>query len=83
LVVCRGLGQGGIQNFMEHLSGPMATWWQDLGNPTLGPELQQKIVAGVLQESAGRSIDELDHYRDEVLLGLLSLRAKADSSTVS
>jgi hypothetical protein len=83
LVVCRGLGQGGIQNFMEYLSGPMATWWQDLGNPTLGPELQQKIVAGVLQESAGRSIDELDHYRDEVLLGLLSLRAKADSSTVS
>ena len=48
-----------------------------LGNPTLGPELQQKIVAGVLQESAGRSIDELDHYRDEVVLGLLSLRAKA------
>ena len=48
-----------------------------------GPELQQKIVAGVLQESAGRSIDELDHYRDEVVLGLLSLRAKADSSTVS
>jgi hypothetical protein len=48
-----------------------------------GPELQQKIVAGVLQETAGRSIDELDHYRDEVVLGLLSLRAKADSSTVS
>ncbi len=75
-----GGGQGGIKHFMEHLSGPMTTWWKDLGNPDLSPELQQKIIDGVLQESAGRSIDELDHYRDELLMGLLSLRAKADQS---
>jgi len=26
-------GQGGIHHFMEHLAGPMTTWWKDLGNP--------------------------------------------------
>ncbi len=78
-----GGGQGGIQHFMEHLAGPMSTWWKDLGNPVLGPELKQKIIDGVLQESANRSIDELDHYRDDLLMGLLSLRNKADKSTAS
>ncbi len=78
-----GGGQGGIQHFMEHLSGPMTTWWKDLGNPTLGPELQQKIINGVLQESAGRSVDELGHYRDDLLMGLLSLRNEADKSNAS
>src|SRR6202051_1461821 len=27
-------GQGGIHHFMEHLSGPMSTWWKDLGTIT-------------------------------------------------
>ncbi len=29
-----GGGEGGIQHFMEHLSGPLATWWKDLGKIT-------------------------------------------------
>src|SRR5258705_6151142 len=24
-------GEGGIQHFMDHLSGPVASWWKDLG----------------------------------------------------
>jgi 3-hydroxyacyl-CoA dehydrogenase len=73
-----GGGQGGIQHFMEHLAGPMTSWWKDLGTPELSTALQQKIIGGVLKEAGDRSIDELDHERDEVVLGLLGLRAKAD-----
>lgn len=75
-----GGGQGGIKHFMEHLSGPLASWWKDLGAQTeFSPEVQQKIIDGVLQEAGGRSIDELAEERDRVLLGLLALRNEASS----
>src|SRR6202020_2269397 len=50
-------GPGGIHHFMEHLSGPVATWWKDLGTITdFTPEVKQTIVNGVLKEANGRSI---------------------------
>ena len=36
-----GGGEGGIQHFMEHLSGPVAMWWKDLGGFTEWPDGQQ------------------------------------------
>jgi 3-hydroxyacyl-CoA dehydrogenase len=70
-------GQGGIHHFMEHLSGPMSTWWKDLGNPEFTPELKEKIVQGVLAEAGNQSIDELAGERDRLLLCLLALRGTA------
>jgi hypothetical protein len=63
---------------MEHLAGPMTSWWKDLGNPELSAELKQKIVNGVLEEASNRSVDELDRERDEVLIGLLGLRGSVE-----
>jgi 3-hydroxyacyl-CoA dehydrogenase len=72
-----GGGEGGIQHFMEHLAGPMASWWKDLGTLTeLSPQTKQTIIEGVAQEAEGQSVDQLAEIRDEVLLGLLQLRAK-------
>jgi hypothetical protein len=72
-----GGGQGGIRHFMEHLSGPLATWWKDLGSFTDWPDgSRQTIVDGVLQEAGNRSLEQLAETRDEVLLGLLQLRSK-------
>jgi 3-hydroxyacyl-CoA dehydrogenase len=72
-------GEGGIQHFMEHLSGPVATWWKDLGTITeFSPEVKQTIVSGVLKEANGRSITELERERDEMLLELLKTRSKAE-----
>ena len=70
-------GQGGIHHFMEHLAGPMTTWWKDLGNPEFTPDLKEKIVQGVLAEAGNQSIDELAGERDRLLLGLLGLRGTA------
>jgi 3-hydroxyacyl-CoA dehydrogenase len=70
-------GQGGIQHFMEHLAGPMTTWWKDLGNPEFTPELRDKIVQGVLAEAGNQSIDELAEERDRLLLELLAVRGTA------
>jgi 3-hydroxyacyl-CoA dehydrogenase len=72
-----GGGQGGIQHFMDHLSGPVATWWKDLGSFTDWPEgLRETVAKGTLEEVDGRTVDQLAATRDEVLLGLLQLRAK-------
>jgi 3-hydroxyacyl-CoA dehydrogenase len=70
-------GEGGIHHFMEHLAGPMTTWWKDLGNPEFTPDLKEKIVQGVLGEAGNQSIDELAGERDRLLLGLLGLRGTA------
>ena len=70
-------GQGGIHHFMEHLAGPMATWWRDLGNPEFTPDLKEKISQGVLAEAGKQSINDLAEERDRALLGLLALRDKA------
>src|SRR6201995_1521489 len=47
-----GGGQGGIQHFMEQFTGPLATWWKDLGNITeFSPEVKKTITDGVLKEA--------------------------------
>jgi len=72
-----GGGQAGIQHFMEHLSGPVASWWKDLGTQTeFSPQVKQTIVEGVLREAAGRSVEELGHERDAMLLELLATRVR-------
>jgi 3-hydroxyacyl-CoA dehydrogenase len=70
-------GQNGIHHFMEQFTGPMSTWWKDLGNPEFTLGVKEKIVKGVLAEAGNRSIDELAGDRDKVLLGLLNLRGTA------
>jgi 3-hydroxyacyl-CoA dehydrogenase len=72
-----GGGPGGMEHFLQQFTGPMTAWWKVLGSPQLTPELQQKLIAGVHAEVGSRSIDDLAAERDEVLLGLLALRAQA------
>jgi 3-hydroxyacyl-CoA dehydrogenase len=74
-----GGGQGGMEHFLQQFTGPMTAWWKVLGSPQLTPELQQKLIDGVHAEVGSRSIDDLAAERDEVLLGLLELRAKAEA----
>jgi carnitine 3-dehydrogenase len=64
-------GTGGMEHFMSHLAGPVASWWPDLGAPDLTPALKQKIIEGVRAEAAGRSIADLAAARDRVLLDIL------------
>jgi 3-hydroxyacyl-CoA dehydrogenase len=72
-----GGGEGGIRHFMDTLMPPMAaSLWPALGTPQLTPELQEKIVNGVLEEAEGHSIDELAAQRDAMLFALLAVRAK-------
>src|SRR5271163_1934708 len=76
-----GGGQGGIQHFMGQFTGPLATWWKDLGKITdFSPEVKQSIIDGVAREAEGQSIEELERERDTMLLELLATRAKDDKA---
>jgi 3-hydroxyacyl-CoA dehydrogenase len=76
LLLHLGGGSGGIHHFMEHLTGPMTQWWEDLVHPTLTPELRRIIINGVIREVGRRSVEQLGRERDELLMGLLRLRSK-------
>jgi 3-hydroxyacyl-CoA dehydrogenase len=76
-----GGGPGGIEHFFQQFSGPMTAWWKTLGSPVLTPEVQKALIDSVHAEVGSRSIAELEAQRDEVLLGLLELRTKAEKKT--
>jgi len=83
LIFHLGGGPGGMAHFMEHLSGPFARIWADLGRPELTPELKATIIAGVQAEAAGRSREELEGIRDRAIIGLLALRQELPDHTRS
>jgi 3-hydroxyacyl-CoA dehydrogenase len=86
LIYHLGGGPGGIRHFFEHFAGPSAALWADLGSPKLSPELQKKLVDGVLEEVNGRSFEALSLERDNLIMGLLELlshRPKAEPVAAS
>jgi 3-hydroxyacyl-CoA dehydrogenase len=86
LIYHLGGGPGGIRHFFEQFAGPTTAYWANLGSPNLGPELQKKIVDGVLEEADGRSFEALSQERDTLIVGLLQLlshRAKAERVAAS
>ena len=73
-----GGGAGGIDHFFDQFTGPMTAWWKVLGNPQITAEVRRTVTQGVMEEAGNLSLEALATQRDEVLLGLLKLRAKAE-----
>jgi carnitine 3-dehydrogenase len=71
-------GPGGIAHVLEHLGPPLESWWRDLGNLSLNKELNGSIAQGVTEELAGIDLAHLTSQRDDLLLGLLQLKADTD-----
>jgi 3-hydroxyacyl-CoA dehydrogenase len=77
-----GGGLGGIEHFFQQFAGPMTAWWKTLGSPVLTPEVQKTLIDSVHAEVGARTIAELEAERDEMLIGLLEVRAKAVTTPV-
>src|SRR3954462_2695266 len=71
-----GGGAGGIKHFMDHLMDPLQGMMKALGTPNITPELKQTVIDGVMREAGGRSVEQLAQAENEVLVGLLKLRAQ-------
>jgi hypothetical protein len=74
-----GGGEGGIKHFMDHLMEPLASMMKVLGTPNITPQLKQTIIDGVQREAAGRSVAQLAKKENEVIIGLLRLRASTEN----
>jgi 3-hydroxyacyl-CoA dehydrogenase len=74
-----GGGPGGIEHFFEQFTGPMTAWWKVLGSPELTSDVRRKLIAGLHAEVGTRTVAELEAERDDILLGLLELRAKYET----
>jgi 3-hydroxyacyl-CoA dehydrogenase len=69
-------GGGGIAHVIEHLGPPIEGWWRDLGElSAFTPGLAERAVGGVEDELGGRDARELTQARDQVLMGLLEMKA--------
>ena len=66
-------GEGGMKHFMDHLGGPIQTWMDDLGKTRLTPPVQKVIIDGVAEEAGGRSIADLQRWRDRKLIDILKV----------
>jgi 3-hydroxyacyl-CoA dehydrogenase len=75
-----GGGAGGIHHFMEHLMPPLEGMMKGLQMPDITPALKQTVIDGVLKEARGHSVEQLANAENDVMLGALSLRAKASST---
>jgi len=71
--------RGGMRHLLDHLGGPIESWWGDLGTPVLTPELKQKVVDGIDAELANRSDTQITTERDELILAMLRAKAAAAS----
>jgi feruloyl-CoA synthase len=68
-------GAGGITHALEHLGPSMETWWRDLGDVSLNDNLNGLIVSGLDSELAGVDLGDIVARRDQLLSGLLKLKA--------
>jgi carnitine 3-dehydrogenase len=66
-----GGGDGGIEAYLKHLGPSQERRWFTLGSPKLTSEVCEKLVAGVAEEAAGRSIATLAGERDAALIRIL------------
>lgn len=73
-----GGGPGGIRAFCDHLGTPFQSWWDDLGDPRLTPEVVDTLEQGVTEALKGKSHTELAEMRDTMIVDYL-LAARTSS----
>ncbi|MDX6350393.1 MAG: carnitine 3-dehydrogenase [Streptomyces sp.] len=66
-------GPGGMAHMLDHFGPALLEPWTRLEAPELTPHLRDRMVAGVQEPAAGRTIAELEEERDDFLVDLLLL----------
>ncbi len=66
-------GAGGMAHMLDHFGAALLEPWTRLTAPPLTPQLRERMIDGCNREAAGRSVGELERYRDEFLAELLAL----------
>jgi carnitine 3-dehydrogenase len=64
-------GQGGMAHMLDHFGPSLKSPWTRLEAAELTPQLRDAVVAGVDEEAAGRTIDQLIEERDSGIIAIL------------
>lgn len=64
-------GEGGMERFLDHLGASHERRWETLGAPRLNEGLNRRLVDGVREETAGRSVLALEEDRDKKLVSII------------
>jgi carnitine 3-dehydrogenase len=73
-----GGGPGGMEHYLQHLGPSQERRWATLGTPSLTPEVCRLLVEGVAREAAGRSVEDLEEFRDRGLIQALAAKRGHD-----
>jgi 3-hydroxyacyl-CoA dehydrogenase len=66
-----GGGPGGLDAYLRHLGPSQVRRWATLGTPDLTEALCRRLVQGIEDEAAGRSVSDLESERDAALMRIL------------
>jgi carnitine 3-dehydrogenase len=69
-------GDEGMAHFMDHFGPALELPWTNLKGPELTPELTRRMVEGTKIQAAGRSVKELERFRDDCLIAVSEAVAK-------
>lgn len=67
-----GGGNGGFEDFMNHLGKNMPDLWKQLGHPELNEENIEKLITMVNKAYKGLSISELSSQRDKKQINIIN-----------
>ncbi|SLN65132.1 L-carnitine dehydrogenase [Roseovarius albus] len=73
-----GAGAGGLAAFCDHFSDTFNGWWNDLGTPTLTPEVSEMLTQGLMEEIGDNSINNLAAQRDTAIVKLRKALAESE-----
>ena len=69
-------GSGGYEHFLDHFGSNIESWWQDMRDVSLTPEVRAQLSAMAGQAFGGRSIDDIAAERDTLLLEMMETLAR-------
>lgn len=65
-------GPAGMRHFMEQFGPALELPWTKLIAPELTDELIDRVVEGTAEQQGGRSLEELQRYRDDGIVSVLA-----------
>jgi carnitine 3-dehydrogenase len=68
-------GEGGMAHALDHLMPAMQGWWRDLGAPEMTEAVGAALIAGVAEETGGRSTAGAEGGVNLALRAMFRLRA--------
>jgi carnitine 3-dehydrogenase len=63
-------GEGGMAHFMHQFGPTIDLPWTKLVGPKVTPDLVKRLVDGTKTQAAGKSIKELERFRDDCLIAV-------------